>query len=164
MTTTDPVVTTTPTASRPDRSVFIIAGLIVALVVVSVVAALTLGSRPATNYPPDSPEGAFQGYVRAVEARQPEVAYGYFSRRVKSLMTLDEYQKEYGPPIVTRERNSRLRIDRVEVNGDRATLYVTTEYVSGSGLDTNRSTWTQQIAMVREDGAWKIDERLGWVD
>jgi hypothetical protein len=162
--TTEPVVTTTPTANRPDRSVLIIAGLIVALVVAAVAAALTLGSRPPTTYPPDSPEGVFQAYVRAVEARQPEVAYSHFSKRVKGLMTLEQYQKEYGRPVVTRERNSRLRIDRVEVTGDRATLYVTTEFVSGSGLDASRSSWTQQVQLIREDGAWTIDERLGWVD
>jgi hypothetical protein len=105
--------------------------------------------------------------VRAVEARQPEVAYSYFSKRVQGLMTLGQYQKDQrdlGRPIVTREPNTRLRIDRVERNGDRATLYVTTEYLAGSGLDTSRSTWTQQVQLIREDGAWKIDERLGWVD
>jgi hypothetical protein len=156
--------TTSPAVLRPERSIAIIAGLVVILVAAAVAAVLTLGNRPPAEYPPDSPQAAFIGYVRAFEARDPETAYSYFSQKVKRTMTFEQFTdpKEYGRPLPIRERNTRLRIDRVEVTGDRATLWLTTEYFTGSGLSADRYTVTEELQLVREDGAWKIDERLGW--
>jgi hypothetical protein len=149
-------------AHRPERSVLLIGGLVLLLVGAAIVAALTLGSRPPVSYPPDSPEAAFQGYVQAVENGDPAAAYGYLSRRIQGQLSLDAYQREWGRPILPRDRNSRLRIDRGERSGDRATLYLTIERHYGSGLSAGRSTSPEEVRLVREDGAWKIDDRLGW--
>lgn len=157
---------TSSTVFRPERSIAIIAGLVLLLIALAIAAVLTLGNRPPAEYPADSPQAAFIGYVRAVEARDPETAYSYFSQKVKRMMTFEQYidPREYGRLLPTRERNTRLRIDRVEVTGDRARLWLTTEYFTGSGLSADRYTVTEELQLVHEDGAWKIDERLSWRD
>jgi hypothetical protein len=52
-----------------------------------------------------------------------------------------------------------VRIDRTDVRDDRATVFLTVEtYYGGGGLTPSRSTVHPSLQLVRENGAWKLDQ------
>ncbi|HUZ00590.1 MAG TPA: hypothetical protein VMU89_09570 [Thermomicrobiaceae bacterium] len=155
-------------AHHPGRSIAIIGVVVVLLVVAAVVAALTLGSRGETTFPAGSPQAAFQAYYRASQAGDLTTAYGSFSQSVHAQMSPEQYAQlasSYGSSMAPPGTTQRLTINEVVTHASAsATLYVTVERVSGSGLDVSRFTYDRQIWMVQEDGAWKIGEALLGVD
>jgi hypothetical protein len=52
----------------------------------------------------------------------------------------------------------QVRIDGVDTGNGRGTVRLQIEDVSGSGLGFNRYSWDRSVALVFEDGGWKIDE------
>lgn len=142
-----------PTA-RPLIAIAVAVGLVV---IVAVVAVVAFGSRTAT-YPADSPEAAFQGYLTAFQQDDREAAYPFFSKQVRAGMSLTQY----GQDIAMRggEPDVRVWIDRTDLKGDRATLHLTVEHYYGAGLQSSRYRSQTQVRMVREDGAWRVDDQL----
>ena len=150
-------------APHPGRTIAVIGGVVALLVVAAVVAALTLGSRGATTFPSGSPEAAFQAYYRAYQDGDLATAYGYFSRTVHGQMTQAQYSQyvsAYGGSMSPPGASERLTVDGVATHGATATLSLTVEQLYGSGIDVQRSTYTRQVRLVQEDGAWKVDEAL----
>ena len=155
------------TARHPGRTVAVIGGVVLLLVIASVVAALTLGSRGEVTFPAGSPEAAFQAYYRAYQAGDLTTAYSYFSRGVQQQLSREEYARlaAYGPSMAPPGAIQRLTITGAVTHPTgSATLYVTVEQVSGSGLNVSRFSYDRQIWMVQEDGAWKVGEALLGVD
>lgn len=148
-----------------DRSVLAIAGGIGAIVVAAVLVVLVLGDRPASSFPPDSPEAAVQAYLVAWDAEDYAAAYAFFSAEVKGRVSLEEYrqvareQGSYGYPGGERRR---VEIDRVDITGDRAEVRLTVEhFFDGGGLFGNGGyTSTSVLHLVREKGAWRFDEAV----
>lgn len=154
------------TAVRPARLIIAIAGLVLLLVVATVVVVLTLGSHAEGSFPAGSPQAVFQSYYRAFSNEDYEAAYGFFSQRVRQDVSRDDYVeavRSYGGRGLT-ETTSRLRVDRVEERGDRATLVLALDYFYDSGLTTSQSSTERRIPMAREAGGWTIDQPLLGLD
>jgi len=150
-------------ADAPDRSLVAIGAGILVLVVVAVAAVVLLGSRGAVDLPADSPEGVVQRHLAAHEKGDHEEAWGYFSADVQEEMPLDTYRRTAGEFGAYRDFGSRrILFDESEVDGDRARVHLTVEefYDGGpfGGGETFRSG--RVIDLVREDGAWRIDDAL----
>ena len=148
---------------HPGRSIAIIGGVVVLLVVAAVVAALTLGSRGEATFPAGSPEAAFQSYYRAYQGGDLTAAYGYFSSTVQRQMSRDQYAQyvsSYGSSMGPPGATERLTVDGVTTHGTAATLSLTVEEVYGSGVGVQRYSFTRQVRLVQENGAWKVDEAL----
>jgi hypothetical protein len=151
-----------------SRSIVFIGAGILALLVLVMAVVLVLGDREPVRYPPDSPEGAVQGYLAAWDSRDTSAAYAYFSTRVKAAWSeadyraaTDEYDT-YGRPPDGSAR--RVFIDDVTDGSSRVTVRLTVEELIGDGLDTSIYRSTRTIALVREGADWRIDEPLLWLD
>ena len=146
--------------TKPARSILLIAGLVIVLVVAAIVAVLAFAPSES-HFTPGSPEDVFQRYLTSYQNRDFATAYGFFSTQAQKQLTLDDYaayaRSSYGGSL---DSNSRVIVDRVEGNDTRRTLYISIENVSGSGLDLNRWTYDVVVPMVHESGVWKIDELL----
>ena len=146
----------------PDRSLLVIGGGVVVLVVAAVITVALLGSRDAQPFPPDTPEGVVQRHLAAVEDEDHEAAWAYLSAAVQSDLSLDEYRRasrDYGSYWAG---SRRVLFDRSEVDGDRARVWLTVEeyYDGGPFSGTNAYRSPREIALVREDGEWRIDDPI----
>lgn len=154
----------TAEARGSDRTLLVVAAGIVALVAITAVVVLLLGSREPASLPADAPEGVVQRHLAAFENRDFEAAHAYFSSEVRAEMDVDAYEqltREYG--IYPDEISRRVLFDRTEADGDRATVHLTVEeYYGGGGPFGGGETYrsSREIRLVREDGAWRIDEPL----
>lgn len=151
-----------PNSPAPDRSLLVIGGGIAVLVVVTVIAVVLLGSREAASFSADTPEGVVQRHLAAVEEEDYETAWGYLSADTQSELSLDEYRRAARDHGYYVGGSRRVLFDRSEVDGDRARVWLTVEeYYDGGpfgGATTYRSP--REIALVREDGQWRIDDPL----
>ena len=151
----------------PTRTLAVIAGGIVALVVISVAVVLLAGDRRAQEFPPGSPEAAVQAYLRAWEDEDAAVTWEYFSAQLHEEYSFEEYERAvseyylYGAPPGT---SRTVFIDGVEGSGDRVTVELTVEEFYGDGLGTSSYRSPRSVRMVREDGAWKLRDLLIWLD
>ena len=147
------------TIGRPARRIILIVTAIVAVAVVSTALAL-LGSRGPTTYPPGSPEAAFQSYLVAWEGHDYEATYAAFAPAVREDVTIADYRAMvagWGDGSGSR----RIVLEEARVNGDHATLDLRIDYRADGGL-FGSSTWSQDVSivMVRQDGAWLINQPL----
>ncbi len=63
-------------AMRMQRSMVVIVGAALALLVAGIVVALVASRRAEAPYPPDSPEGTVATYLRLLQSGQADQAYG----------------------------------------------------------------------------------------
>ena len=54
--------------------------------------------------------------------------------------------------------------ERTTGGGDAVTVSLTVEEFSGDGLNGSTYRSSRDIRLVRENGAWRIDEPLVWLD
>jgi len=155
-----------PSEPRPDRSLLLIGAGLLGVVVIAALIVVLLGSRQAAPFPADSPEGVVQRYLAAFEDGDYPAAYGYFSQGIRDGMDEDTYERSVRDFGYAFDGSRRVLFDRTELDGDRATVHLTVEeYYSGGPFgagDTYRSSRT--ITLVREDGAWRIDDSLIGLD
>lgn len=156
-----------PVSGPQDRSLIAIALGVVGLVALTIVVVLVMGGREAAEYSADSPEGTIQRYLTAFEAGDYETAYTFFSADVRGETDLEAYERsvrDYG--TYDGQPSRRVLFDRTSGEGDRIRVHLTVEeFYVGDGLgggDTYSSP--REVLMVREDGAWRIDEPLIWLD
>jgi hypothetical protein len=141
-----------------QRGFQVIVGGIVALLIVTVAVVVGRGDLPTATYPAGSPESAFQAYLQAWAAGDDETAYASFSSEVRAATALDSYRNQAGDMRRDQPGTSRrVLIDSATTSGDGATLRISVETTSVSGLAVNRSRATQTVTMIRQDGAWKLD-------
>ena len=147
--------------SPRNRSLAIVALLIVGFVVAATAIVLIAGATPVREYPAALPEGTIQRYIRALDERDLDGAYALLSSAAQgrfSKAQFNEQQYAYGP---YGEGSGRLvRIDRTEVTGDRATVALTIEQFWGGGFGSNRTVMHRTIRLVLEPGGWRLDEAL----
>lgn len=154
---------TTEARGGGDRTLLLIGAGILALVVVAAAVVLLLGSREPTTFPADSPEGVVQRHLAAFEDGDYEAAYAFFSADVQSDVDLETYERtarEYGGYLGDTSR--RILFDRTDVEGDLARVHLTVEEYYGGGPFGGGETYRseREIRLIREDGAWKIDDPL----
>lgn len=158
MTTPQPV-----QAGHDTRPLLFIGAGILALVIVSVAVVLLLGRGAATEFPADSPEGAFQHYLAAYEDGDYETAYGYFSEDVQAQMSLEDYRQNaqmYGGGMGFGATSQRVLFQDTEGDGDRVRINLVVEYFYSDGMSGGSSRQPLQVNMVREGGEWRIDDPL----
>lgn len=168
MTPTGPVTPATPRApSSPGvrRTVILLGGVILAVVLAGMVVVLAAG-RPAATYPAGSPEAAFQGFFTAWQARDLDAAYLSFSDRIRGQVTPDEFRRMDADFSWARDSDRRVVLVGSVVTGDRATLDLRIDEFSSGGLLGGGGTWSweRSIPLIRENGAWHVDEYLAGLD
>jgi len=152
-------------AGSSNRSVVYVAVGVVVLTVVTILVVLLAGDRRAAEFAPDSPEAALQRYLAAYEEGDLEGAHAHFSKNVRERMDLDAYQRAVDSMGgIGGDPNRSVLFDRTSGTDDRVDLHLIVEEFYGDGLsgDTYRSP--RDIRLVREDGEWRIDEPLIWLD
>ncbi len=163
-----------PPAASVDRATpaparIPIAGLVVVVAIVAVIAiALILVlavPQDTTTYDPGSPEAAFQTFYRAFEAGDLDGAYALFSREVKARLTLPEYRQLEGEQGWQRDEDQRVVLLGTDVTGDRASLRLRIDaFYEGGGLSASRHSQERTVRLVRQDGAWLIDDPIMGVE
>lgn len=148
------------TAHRgPGRGLLVIATATLAIAALAVALVFLRGDRRAT-YPPDSPEAAYQAYLEASAERDADATWAMLSSSVQRSWPKEQYLSEFTMKGMY-DDDARILIERATVTGDRATLDIAVERNSGSlffGSSRYRETFT--LRLVREAGAWRIDQRL----
>jgi hypothetical protein len=79
-------------------------------------------------------------------------------------MDLDAYQRAVDASGIGVEPNRSVLFDRTDGEGDAVEVHLIVEEFYGDGLsgDTYRSP--RDVRLVREDGEWRIDQPLVWLD
>lgn len=149
---------------QPDRTgrlLAVIGGVVVLVVVVAAVAVATMGDRTA-SYPASSPEAAFQAYLTAYQAGDYETAYASFSAAVQRTMSFRDFSDRTGWGMG--DPNARVSIERTDLTAGRATLHLAIDHYWANGLQSSSYREQRTVRLVREDGAWRIDQELVGID
>jgi hypothetical protein len=144
---------------RVPRAVLVVGGAIVALIALALIVVLAVPRGP-TAYVPGSPEAAFQAFYQAFEAGDVEGAYELLGSSVTDQVTLAEYRRLDDDQGWQRDQDRRVLLLGADVTGDRANLRLRIDEFSQGGLGGNRYSSERTIRLVREDGAWLIDEPI----
>jgi hypothetical protein len=150
-----------------NRSLILIAGAVVALAAVTILVVLLVGRDRTATYGADTPEGTVQRYLAAFEAGDLATAHGFFSSRVTAGMDLDAYRRNVdlqGQSYANPRASRRVLFERTTGSGDVVTVSLTVEEFSGDGLNGSTYRSSRDIRLVRQNGAWRIDEPLVWLD
>jgi len=141
-------------------------GVGIGVVAILAVAAVSLSAaRDPDQFPADSPQAALQTYLQAFEDEDYEAAYASFSADVKRQLSLEEFERAATDYQQYATESPRVLYDGVETDGDeRATLRLTVEASYGGVLFADRYSYPTEVRMVREDGAWRIDQPLVHLD
>ncbi len=149
----------TPARARIPTAGLVVLGAIVALIGVALILVLAVPKGP-TTYEPGSPEAAFQRFFQAFEAGDLDGAHGLLSSSIKEQLTLAEYRRvgaEHGWQL---DEDRRVVLLGTDVTGDQASLHLRIDQFNGGGLGAARNSYERTIRLVREHGAWLIDEPI----
>lgn len=149
-------------AHRPARRTLLLAAAAALAVLLLALAAVRFLSATPAGYPADTPAGVFQRYLVAYRAGDVPAAYEHFSVRVRTSLTLDELERAQADQWDPSGGDQRVLLDRVDQSGERATLHLRVQSQSGGRglLDSGIYDWELRVRLVREGGAWRIDEPL----
>ena len=153
-------------AGPSNRSLIYIGVGLVGLAVITIIVVLLAGDRQRADFPSDSPEGTVQRYLVAFDAGDLEAAHAFFSADVREQMDADAYQRavdSFGHGF-SAERGRSVLFDSTDGSGDRVELHLIVEEFYGDGLSGETYRSPRDIRLVREDGEWRIDQPLVWLD
>ncbi|MGH2463423.1 MAG: hypothetical protein ACRDFZ_07375 [Candidatus Limnocylindria bacterium] len=141
---------------------------IAVVAILAVVAAASSTTQDPDEFAADSPEAALQAYLQAFDGEDYQAAYAYFSADVQDQMSLEDFERaatDYGL-YATESRRVLLEPEAVRgIDGEEtATLRLTVEVSYGNVLFADRYSYPAEVPMVRQDGAWRIDQALVHVD
>ena len=138
-----------------SRWLIIVAGAVVALVVLSVVVALVTRSE-ATTFAADTPEGTVQRYLRAVEDGELQEAYGYLS----ATLHRDCAYRDFRNSTQWLDMESqRVTLEDTERVGDEMEVRVrVTQFHVDPPFGSRESSHVERYVLVEEDGAWRFSE------
>jgi len=152
--------------ASPRALAAIVAGII-GILGLTVVIVVLAGQRAPVQFAPDSPEGAMQAYLRAWDAEDASATYASFSGAVQKRMDfaayrtmVDDYRRYSDADGIGRS----VFVTGSRGSGDRVTVTVVVEEIVGQGLDLQTYRYGRTVALVREDGSWKVDEALIGLD
>jgi len=125
---------------------------VIALAVAGIVVALV--TRSGDLLPADSPEGAVQRYLRALQDRDYEVAYGYLSSASKNGCSLQDFLRQASYREV-RDSHMTLedtrRLDGTAIVSARVTVFDPTVPFGPS-----ESSYEQTFELKLENGQWRV--------
>lgn len=148
-----------PAGARVPRAALVVGGAIVALIALALVVVLAV-PKGLTAYDSGSPEAAFQAFYQAFEAGDVDAAYALLGSSVTGQMTLAEYRRLDSEQAWQRDQDRRVLLLGADLTGDRANLRLRVDEFSQGGLGGNRYSSERTIRLVREGGAWLIDEPI----
>ncbi|MCV0403296.1 MAG: hypothetical protein K5924_06255 [Chloroflexi bacterium] len=152
-------------ASSAYRGLILIGLGVVALLVVAGIVVVVAGDRGEPAFEAGSPEAALHDYLAAYEAGQLDAAHAQFSTRVRDRWDIDAYRDAVdGGEAPGAGAARRVIFEGADVTGEAARVRLTIEEFVGDGLGGDTIRDSREIRMVREDGAWRIDEALVWLD
>jgi hypothetical protein len=136
-----------------------------AVAILAVVAVGLSAARDPDQFPADSPQAALQAYLQAFDDGDYEAAYASFSADVRGQMSLQDFERAATDYHLYATESRGVLYDGVATDGDeRATLQLTVEVSYGDVLFADRYSYPTEVRMVREDGAWRIDQALVHLD
>ncbi len=148
-----------------DRTLLAIGAAVIGLVIITVAVVLVAGSRGPVTYPADSPEAVLQAYLTAVEDGDIAGAHARFSTEVRERMDLAAFEAALEDHVRYAPQSSRrVLFDRRSGEGDHVRLRLVIEEFYGDGLEGSTNRTPREIRLVREEGTWRIDEPLAWLD
>ena len=135
---------------RLDGPSRLLAGLVVVVVVLAVVAGLVVVNRSAPPLDPESPEGVVQQFLQAVVDEDHTAAVALVASSAGC---------EVSDIASARPDSESLNVvlAGVRIEGDRAVVKL--DVTEGSGGDLFGSsgyTYSERIVLKRRDGAWRI--------
>jgi hypothetical protein len=145
------------------RPLVVLGGAVLTVAIIGALVVLLSGREPAV-YEPGTPEAAFQSYLAAWEAGDHEAAYATFSYRIRESTPIATYRRMAGERGWQHEQERRIALVDSRVQGDHASLDLRVDEFSPGALGGNRWSWDKTIILVREDGAWRIDDLLRGLD
>lgn len=134
-----------------SRLVLIVIG---ATLIVLVAVALVMAVQPPPEFDPATPQGAAQGYFRAVVDRDPNAAFDYLADDIRSECNRGELRH------VTPD-GARVVIAATEVTADEATVEVEITETWGEGpfdAGPGRLSFDETLFMERHGDRWLITE------
>ncbi len=152
-----------PSRARIPRAVLVVVGAVVALIALALVLVLAVPKGP-TTYDPGTPEAAFQAFFQAYEAGDVDGAHALLSSSVKQQLSLAEYRRLDAEHGWQRDEDRRVVLLRTDTTGDRASLHLRIDQFSGVSLGATRYSQERTIRLVREHGAWLIDDPIVGVE
>lgn len=151
------------TAGGSARPVLVAVGVIAVIITIGLVVVLIRPSGPST-YPVGSPEAAFQAQLTAYDANDLETAYSYFSRAVRSAMSLAGYRQAASDFSWQQQQDRRVVLKDVVVDGERAVISLRIEQFDQGAFGGGRSSSDRDVRMVREPEGWRVDEAVVGVE
>ena len=125
---------------------------VVALAVAGIVVALV--TRSGDLLPADSPEGVVQRYLRAMQDRDYDVAYGYLSASSQLSCSLDEFLREASYREV---RDSHMTLeDTRRLDGTAVVSARVTVFDPGVPFGSSEYSYEQTFQLKLENGAWRV--------
>jgi hypothetical protein len=125
---------------------------VIALAVAGIVVALV--TRSGGLLPADSPEGAVQRYLRALQDRDYEVAYGYLSSTSKNSCSLKEFLRQASYREV---RDSHMTLeDTRRLDGTAIVSARVTVFDPEVPFAPSESSWEQTFELKLENGQWRV--------
>lgn len=151
--------------SSTGRWLALVASATLAVTAVAALVVVVAGRTPRT-LPADSPEGAIQRYVAALDAGDSAGALSWFSSDIRADVDVDAYRRilDRARAAEPDDQSPRVLFDGTELSGDRAVVRLTVERLYGDGLDASLVRDQRSIPMIREGDGWRIDELLAWLD
>jgi hypothetical protein len=157
---------------REENRLVVRTGLVLLVLAAVTIAVVQRAERqPPPSFPPDSPEATVLAYLEALRSAERE--------RVLALLSMDarrELERRERDPFFRFEdmlymasqslHESRIRLGSVERRADHATVTLLIERSSPQvdigfpvpNVNGGPVSATRTLRLVREDGAWKIDE------
>jgi len=150
---------------RSRRGPIAVIGVLALVVILLVVFVLASNRGPAV-YSAGSPEAAFQRYLAAWNAGDYPGAYAAFSTRIRTRVTLEDYRSTAPRSNYNDTDQQRVVLLSSKTTDDAATLSLRVEHWSPGGGLSGGTSWSSltTVAMLREGGAWYVDDYLAGVD
>lgn len=134
---------------RVQRSVLLLVGGAIGLLLAGVVVTLLVTGAPETVYPEDSPEGTVATYLRLLEDGEVEQAYALVSMRIDR----EQFRQQFSN---WSERSHRVTLVRSSTDGDSATVVVDVSTFSGGAFGASDQTSRHTFTLERRNGSWRI--------
>lgn len=132
---------------RKSQAVLVVLGIVVAILAA---VAVILAVQPPPDFDPATPEGAAQGYFRAVLDDDREAVRGYLTAESIRRCRLNEMH-HFTPG------RARVVIVHTDITGDRAEVEVRITESWGEGpFDADSHSFDERLVMERDNGRWLI--------
>ena len=139
---------------RIPRSLAVLIGGTIALLVVGTIVAIAASRQQETTFPPDSPQGTVATYLRLLQNGQVDEAYTLTQfEGVPYPRTREQYHQQFDHWSQTPHR---VTLVRSSLTGDRASVVVEISTFSADVFGTSDRTSSQTFTLVNRAGAWRI--------